>query len=446
MKSNTKVDNAAGKNGVTRREFVKTTGKASLAAGAAGVGLGLYGGKAPAYAQSRELHILEWSSFIKDADVETDHQAAEFGKMEGIKVRVEHINANGMNARATAAVESNTGPDILRLLNNQPHLYSAGLINHDKLVAELGGDNIWGFLRDSTQVDGVYRGVPAFATGGAWAYRTDIFEKAGIRPPNTWDEFMRDGPKLKEIDYPVGQCLGHSFGDPNGFAYTFLWAMGGTVTDESGKNVTINSKATRDSVDFLKEFWFKACDETGLSWDDGSNNRAYLGDQISTTLNGASIYFVARRDPSKSVIPDIADRTRHFINPEGPGGRYHTFTSFSSCIGKYSKVQSAAENYIRFIQAKKQFGKFITINNGYVKGITPDWQKDPIWTSDPALTPFRDQAQYGKTFGYPGPYNRESSELLAKYIVVDLYARAVKGMSADETVRQAEAELKQIYG
>ena len=108
MDKYTTEEKVAQQPGMTRRDFVKGTGGAGLAV-AAGTGLGLFGGQAPAFAQSRELHILEWSSFIKPADVETNRQAAEFGKQEGIKVRVEHINANDLNARATAAVESGAG-------------------------------------------------------------------------------------------------------------------------------------------------------------------------------------------------------------------------------------------------------------------------------------------------------------------------------------------------
>lgn len=62
--------------GMSRRDFIKTTSGLAVAAG---TGLGLFG-QAPAIAQDRELHVLEWSSFVKPADVETDRQAAEFGK------------------------------------------------------------------------------------------------------------------------------------------------------------------------------------------------------------------------------------------------------------------------------------------------------------------------------------------------------------------------------
>jgi multiple sugar transport system substrate-binding protein len=44
------------------------------------------------------------------------------------------------------------------------------------------------------------------------------------------------------------------------------------------------------------------------------------------------------------------------------------------------------------------------------------------------------------------PRRWRASEVFAKYIVVDLYARAVKGESEDSVIKWAESELKNIYG
>ena len=53
--------------GISRREFVKTTGATGLAL-ATGAGVGYFAGRAPALAQAREVHVLAWSHFIPDAD------------------------------------------------------------------------------------------------------------------------------------------------------------------------------------------------------------------------------------------------------------------------------------------------------------------------------------------------------------------------------------------
>src|SRR5919201_4876143 len=84
---------------MTRRAFLTTS--MALAATA---GVEFVGGRAPAFAQTRTLHVLEWSSLVQAADVVRDQQAAEFGKQAGVKVTIEHINANDLLARAKAAI------------------------------------------------------------------------------------------------------------------------------------------------------------------------------------------------------------------------------------------------------------------------------------------------------------------------------------------------------
>lgn len=429
--------------GMTRRTLLTTTRRVGLAL-AATAGLGYLDGKAPAFAQAKTLHILEWSSFVKEADAVRDEQAAEFGKQAGVKVTIEHINANDIPARATAAIEGRKGPDILQLLNNYPHLYAEGLEDHTSLVAELGGEQLYPFIREAVHVDKVYRGVPYFFGGGANTYRKDIFQKAGIDTvPNTWDEMLAAGKKLKKLGMPIGQTLGHTFGDAPGFAYPLLWSFGGKEVDEKGK-VAINSKETLAAVEFMKEFWTAACDEGGLAWDDSSNNRAFLSETIACTLNGASIYFVARNNPDKAPA-GMADKIGHFLIPQGAAGRFHTVGTFSNCITKYSEHKDVAKEYIKFCHQKGVFEKFFTTNKGYVNGPLPEWQKHPMWEADPAITIFRELPTYGRAAGYAGPYNRQASEVWAKYIIVDLFAKAVKGEAPKSAVAWAEHELKSVY-
>jgi multiple sugar transport system substrate-binding protein len=429
--------------GMTRRAFLCTTGKAGIAL-AATAGVGFLGGKAPVLAQTRTLHVLEWSSFVKEADVIRDQQAAEFGKQAGVKVTLEHINANDLAARATAAIEGRKGPDILQLLNNSPHLYAGGLEDHNRLIAELGGEQFYPFIMDAVRVEGVARGVPYFFGGGANTYRKDIFQKVGIdKVPDTWEEHLAAGKKLKKFGMPIGQTLGHTFGDAPGFAYPLLWSFGGMEVDAQGK-VVLNSKETLAAAEFLKEFWVAACDEGGLAWDDTSNNRAFLAETIACTLNGASIYFVARNNPGQTA-PGMADRIGHFLLPRGPAGRFHTVTTFSNCITTYSENKEVAQDYIRFCHKKDVYESFFTTNKGYINGPLPEWQKHPMWESDPAITIFRELPQYGRSAGYAGPYNRQASEVWAKYIIVDLFARVVKGEAPKSATAWAEQELKNVY-
>jgi multiple sugar transport system substrate-binding protein len=429
--------------GLTRREFIKT-GVAGGAALAAGAGLGLFGGKAPAFAQGATVHVLAWSHFIPDADtLMRDQFIPEFKQASGVTVTYETVNGNDIPARATAAVESGTGPDVFQFQWNQPQLYATGLLDHGKLCDEMGVKKMYKWEQDAARVGKTFRGVPYYGIGNANTYRKDVFKDAGAKVPDTWEQYLETGKKIKKAGFPVGQTLGHTFGDAPTFTYPLLWAFGGAEVDKKGK-VAINSKATLHACEFLKEFWEAACDSSGMAWDDSSNNRAFFAETIGSTLNGASIYFVARYHPEKAP-PGMADKIGHFNNPKGPGGRYHAILPFTHSIAKYSKNQKAAADFIRFLMAKKNYERYILVQKGYGLGATPDWEKHPFWKEDPVVEPFRLNAKFGRNFGYAGPFNRNASEVQAKFIITDLFARVAKGDTPKSSIAQAERELKQVY-
>src|SRR6059036_2756689 len=271
-----------------RRYFLKITGIAGILAAR----------QAPAFAQGSTLHWVRWVDFIPESDVELKRQMPEAEKALGAKIQFETINANDLQPRITAAVQSGSGADIFNFQYNWAHLYQNAVVDVSD-VAEPIGKSQGGFydvFSASAKVGGKWLSMPHGVGANAIAYRRSWLDEVGAKEfPKTWDEYREVGKKLKAKGKPVGQALGHSFGDPPTFAYPFLWDFGGAEVDRSGKKVVINSKGAIEAVKFLQAFWKDACDEGGLAWDDTNNNRAFHAGEISATLNGASIYIVAKR-------------------------------------------------------------------------------------------------------------------------------------------------------
>src|SRR5262249_51708763 len=148
--------------------------------------------------------------------------------------------------------------------------------------------------------NGKWLAVPHAVIGNAVAYRRSWVNQIGAKEVSqTGGEERGGGKKLQAQGKPVGPAAGPNLRDPPAFVYPFLWDFGGAEVDTSGKKVAINSKGTIESVKFLQAFWKDACDEGGLAWDDTNNNRAFHAGEISATLNGASIYIVAKRQKDK---------------------------------------------------------------------------------------------------------------------------------------------------
>ena len=68
-----------------------------------------------------------------------------------------------------------------------------------------------------------------------------------------------------------------------------------------------------------------------------------------------------------------------------------------------------------------------------------------MWIEDPIMLPYKQAARTGRFAGYEGPSTRKAAEVVTKYIIIDMYAKAVQGMPAEEAVKWAHDELVKIY-
>jgi multiple sugar transport system substrate-binding protein len=425
-----------------RREFLKATGIAGI----------LVAQRAPAFAQGTKLSITRWVDFIPACDVELKKQMVEASKVLGAEVTLETINANDLQPRITAAIQSQSGSDIIHMLHNWPHLYENGLVDVSDL-AEWQAKEQGGFYAQSeayTKVGSRFMALPHSIVPGLIAYRKSWFDEVGATTfPKTYDELRAVATKLKKKGHPYGQTLGHTFGDAPAWAYPLLWNFGGVETDRGGKTA-IDSKGSIEAVKFMQAFWKDACDEGGLAWDDTNNNRAFLGGEISATLNGASIYIAAKRgqekikdDKGEPMVRDI----QHARLPAGPGGSWSYHTAFSHGIMKYTKNVKLAKDFLKWFHGAGPYGRWFEVAEGFSIGSTKQWERSPLWTTiDEPMKGFKTAADNSRVIGHAGPPSAKATEVYSKYVIVDMFAKGVQGTKAEDAVKWAEGELKKIYG
>ena len=241
---------------IDRRKLLKYSGAATIATGTGGITAILVSRRAPAYAQATSIHWLRWSDFVPASDqLLKSNIVPQCEKALGIKLNLEMINANDIQARITAAIQSGSGPDIFYVIGNWPQLYVESLSDLSDITAEIG-DVQGGYYDISKAVATVgqkWIGVPWTTGGGLLTYRKSWFAEIGYSDgkfPQTWDEYREAGKKLKAKRRPFGQTLGHTFGDAPSFWYPYLWSWGGKEVEADGKTVALNSKETVESVKF----------------------------------------------------------------------------------------------------------------------------------------------------------------------------------------------------
>ena len=429
-----------------RRSFIKVSGAAAAVAVTGIEGI-LAAGRAPAYAQGTKLHLVRWVDFIPEADVELKRQMPEAGKALGAEIQLETINANDLQPRITAAIQSGSGADLFMLSYNWPHLYQSALVDVSEVASVVAKDQggFYEVFKPSFQVGGKWLGMPHSIVGNAIAYRRSWFREIGFNEfPKTWDDLRKAATALKKKGKPYGQTLGHTFGDAPTWSYPLLWSFGGAETDASGKRVAINSKGALDAVKFMTALWKEGCDEGGLAWDDTNNNRAFHAGELCATLNGASIYIVAKRQKDKIKDergePMYLDIDHALYPLAGAVGQYPLYFSNGHGLMKYSKNQKLAKDFLRWLHRPENFDKWFQVCDGYSVASTTIWER-----VDKPLRVFRTAARNTRMFGYAGPATGKSTEAYSKYIIVDMFAKAAQGMKPEDAVKWAETELKKIY-
>jgi multiple sugar transport system substrate-binding protein len=439
---------------IGRRRLLQLGGAGAIAARTGGIAAILALGRAPAYAQGTTVHWLRWNDFVPASDeLLLKVIVPECEKALGIRLNIEKINANDIQARTTSAIQSGTGPDIICGLNNWPQLYAESVVDVGDVAEEIG-EQQGGFYEESRVVahDGKkWIAVPWCVLGAQLAYRKSWFEEIGYPAPNfpqTWEEYRAAGKKLKSMGRPLGQAVSHSFGDPPTYAYPYLWSWGGKEVEADGKTVVLNSPTTVESVKFAVGFWKDSYDEGGLAWDDSSNNRAFLSGTVSCTLNGASIYLEAKRKPDTYLTEKGAPLWQDILHsplPAGAAGRFAYHLPMSNMLMKYSQNQKAAKDFLRWITAKPVYQAWFDSQRGYSVGSTTIWEKDKLWDKDPVMLPFRTAARAGRFPGYAGPADRHAAEVLSKYLIVDMTAKAIQGLPAEEAVAWAHGEIAKVH-
>lgn len=419
----------------TRRDFLKIT---AATAGAAALSW-------PAKAAGKSITLLHESSFIPAFDAYMKNTiATAYEKATSVKVNYETTSVGSLPTRVSTVTETGSGADLTMDILLTPFLFADKFDDLSDIAEEVGKKQggWYDVAKEAAVVDGKWKALPFANIGQLMNWRTDWFAEVGVKKfPDTWDELHQVGKKLKEKGHPFGFELGHGFGDNHGWIYPLLWSYGGHEVEADGKTVSINSSETANAVDFCRKFFQDTMLEDCLGWTDVSNNKAWLAQQISCTNNAESILYIAKRD-----FPDIAKVTDQAMNPQGPKGRFHFMNSISHSVFSFSPVKAEARAFLKWLMTTNALGDWYNSADSYYQPLLHGYDKAPMWNVEPRNIPFRDALASAHLPGWPAPASPKLAQSVAKYVVVDMFAKAAGGAKTPDVIKAAEAQLKAIYG
>ena len=358
--------------GLSRRRFLSTA--AGTAAGLAGI---LATQTPPVYAARRTMTMLTMNHYVPASDENLRKMAREFGKANRARVKIDFIPHRDTYVKVAKEQETRSGHDIVFLFFSKPHLHHQDLETlefMDDLGKKLGG---WYDLAyEAGQVEGRWVALPWFYVTMPMTYREDLFQQNGIAPPTTWAEWKEAGKKIKAASqHKVGTALSQCE-DGNITLHAIMWSYGASTVDKE-RQVIINSPETRQAMDYVKDLYESCMTNEVLSWDDASNNQAFLGSKYAWVHNAVSIYNIAH-----NKVPEIFKVTNHTLTPHGPAGQHGTAIPINYGIWKFAKEKAMAKEFLQHIMdleiLEDNFHATLTFNSPLFKaGEKFDWEKDP---------------------------------------------------------------------
>ena len=387
---------------LNRRDLLKTTAVAG-----AGLAAPMLIRPMQAYA-AREHKLVYWHlpTFTPKADDAAKQHFTEFSKLAGIKPE-ETAFVNVANAdlvpRLSAALETGTPPDVVRLYESYVQLYrkQGHMLDVTDIVAKMSAEK-GGLYKNSliaVSHGGKQWGVPFAINPWPMHVRNDLLEKAGLSYPKTWEEFIETSKKLQKPPfYGFGMDLGLT-ADATDNIMQLCWCYGGYMVDEQGKPAFDNPgnvagfKLIDDMYNKHKIIPKGVVSNADTAW----NNQVYQSKQVAFINNPASVYaYLADKDQELMKVTGL------YSVPAGPAGSINQIDTWSIGLFKQTPNPELSKGLAAYMMNPARYNEVITNTNGRFVPVYPDLFNDPWWTSRPEFKEFIKIAETGVPVSFKG--------------------------------------------
>ncbi|MEV5319065.1 sugar ABC transporter substrate-binding protein [Streptomyces sp. NPDC052687] len=292
--------------------------------------------------------------------------------------------------------------------------------------------------------DGTLYSIPTSANNGVLYYRTDLFEKAGLEEPTTWDRFFEAAEKLtnakkNEFGYTIRGGAGSI-----AQALDAMYGQSGITSFWNGDKTTVNDPKNVEALEKYAALYKKVTPSADLNNDFTKMVAQWDSGTIGMLNHNLGSY-------QDHVTALGTDKFRGIPQPTGPGGKRVQVSNPVDGLGlfKSSKNKEAAWKFIEFALSHEENSKF-NESAGQVPANT-DAAKD-AWVSKAEPTKLAAEAlSDGSTTIVQLPYylpdwntisKAENEPNFQKVLLGDLSAKEFLDTLAEQ-LNEAQAEWKQ---
>ena len=239
---------------------------------------------------------------------------------------------DGKNGLRDLAIKNGQAVELTEFLNSDPN-FRDEVIGEEALAAQTDSDGKIYSIFGSVQAVGYF-------------YNQDLFEKAGVQPAETWDEFWDNCDKLLDSGIvPMALMTGE-----NSWTTNLLLATMVGSKSETG-NTLMNTKypetyQTPEMIESLEEMQtalqkYTTADALGAAYANAANN--FLQEQAAMIFNGS--WMIADFSNEEKAVAGLADHIGFAMYPEN--GLIKTYAEGSVICAKTPETQEAAFTFLK---------------------------------------------------------------------------------------------------
>jgi len=438
--------------GMSRRSMLKlTTALAVTTAGgsllSAFKGSSTASAAAPAVVGGKKLTIWFGQSFLEAMDKRLGSMFQDYGKERGVEIDFIITPSAQLPQRLAAAIQGKNPPDICYQYDSDTQYYRGQnqLVEVTDVWTDLKkkGGEVYPAAEATISWDSKAWSIPFGINPWPVHARKDLLDKAGLKYPATWDEFIETCKKIQHPPqvYGYGMCLGKN-DDCNCNFINLMWTFGAQMQTKDNKP-SFNTPETRKAFALIADMYtkHKIIPPGAINWDNAGNNNAYQSDQCVFVQNPASV--LAWCQVNK---PQLAEATTLANIPAGPAGSFGQVDCWAMSIFKDSKAQDVAKEALAYVMEPNRYDEFIQMAAGRYVPVYKKLTNTKFWKESKFYHTYPGLAETGRIMAYAGQPTAAFGEVLRNYLIPDaLQSVIVQGVSVDNAVNEADKKIQAIY-
>jgi len=425
-----------GRGGGARRLTVVLAAVAMLATGCGGGS----GGEADGDVDKLTVWIMEGTN--PDASAYYEELKTAFQKETGVELEVQEVPWADAYDKFQTAIAGGTGPDVAEVGTTwTPEFAEAGaLVDLTDRVQEAGleSDLVPGLVEAGTVDDKLY-GMPWYAGVRSVIYRTDVFEKAGVEPPTSWDEIVTVGAKIKQSN--PGMTVFPIPGDSEYGLDPFIWGAGGEIAVEDGDSwkAAVDSPEAQEGIGFYTGLATEHDFSTpaAATWDEADLSDAFTKGNVAMMISGSWT-----PDALVEANPELKGKIGAFPIPGKESGMSPSFLG-GSHLGVFTTTSDEELSWTLVeMMTTGELAKKWGEQSGFFPGTT-SLLAEVEQADDPLVSPFAQQmAEAGKSVPVTPLYGKiQGQKTMASMMGKILSGKA----SVAEASSDAAGEMNEVF-